>query len=155
MLQVSKSVVWFVTYRRPLQPTSVIFVARDCFYSTTIFWLEASKPFSNPGLNNPAFILHIAQALSHTDTRGPIRRGKSGGLAWKQGSMWENVNEFPKTKRWKYPQYTSEWGCVIMCKSNRPFIPANDYSKFISLGGPIILEMVTNKRLNFTLFIIK
>ena len=53
--------------------------------------------------------------------------------AWKQGGMWENVNEFPKTKQWKYPQYTSEWGCVSMCKSNRSFIPANDYSEFISL----------------------
>ena len=28
------------------------------------------------------------------------------------------VNEFPKTKRRKYPQYTSEYGCVIMRNSN-------------------------------------
>ena len=47
------------------------------------------------------------------------RRGKLGGLAWKQSGMWENVSKFPKTKRRKYPQYTSEWWCVIMCKSNR------------------------------------
>ena len=46
--------------------------------------------------------------------------------------IWENVNEFLKTKRRKYPQYTSEWGCVIMCKSNLSFIPVNDYSEFIS-----------------------
>ena len=68
--------------------------------------------------------------------RGSNKRVKSGGLAWKQGGMsimWENVDEFPKTKRRKYPQYTSEWGYVIMRKSNRPFIPANDYSDFISL----------------------
>ena len=25
-----------------------------------------------------------------------------------KAGMWENVNEFPKTKRRKYPQYTSE-----------------------------------------------
>ena len=65
-----------------------------------------------------------------THSRGSNRRGKSAGLAWKQGGMWENVNEFPKTKRRKYPQYTSEWGCVIMCTSNLPFIPASDYSEF-------------------------
>ena len=63
-------------------------------------------------------------------SRGSNRRGKSGGLAWKQGGMWENVNDFPNTKRRKYPQYT-EWGCVSMRKSNRPFIPANDYSELI------------------------
>ena len=28
--------------------------------------------------------------------RGSSRRGKSGGLAWIQRGMWENVNEFPK-----------------------------------------------------------
>ena len=38
------------------------------------------------------------------------------------------VNEFPKTKQRKY-QYTSEQGCVIMRKCNRPFIPANDYNE--------------------------
>ena len=54
--------------------------------------------------------------------RGSNRRRKSGALAWKQGGMWEIVNESPKTKRRKYPQYTSEWGCVIMRKSYRPFI---------------------------------
>ena len=43
------------------------------------------------------------------------------------------VHEFPKTKRRKYPQYTSEKGCVIMRNSNRPFIPANDYSEINSL----------------------
>ena len=37
-------------------------------YSTTIFWLEAPNPFSNPGLNNTAFNLHIAQALAHIDS---------------------------------------------------------------------------------------
>ena len=58
-------------------------------------------------------------------------RGKLGGLSWKQSSMWENFNEFPNTKWRKYPQYASEWRCVIMCKSNRSFIPANDYSEFI------------------------
>ena len=63
--------------------------------------------------------------------------------------MWENVNEFPKTKRRKYPQYTSEWGFVIMCKSNRPFIPANEYSEFISLqsfagmNGLLELRIIT------------
>ena len=77
------------------------------------------------------------------------RRGKSGGLAWKQSGMWEYVNKFPKTKRRKYPQYTSEWGCVIMCKSNRPFSPANDYSEFISLysftgiNGRLELHIIT------------
>ena len=44
--------------------------------------------------------------------------------------MWENVNEFPTIKRRKYPQYTSECGCVVMRKSNMPFIPENDYSEF-------------------------
>ena len=66
-------------------------------------------------------------------SRGSNRHGKLGVLAWKQGGMWENVNEFPKTKRRNYSQYASEWWCVIMCKSKRPFIPANDYSEFISL----------------------
>ena len=37
--------------------------------------------------------------------RGSNRGGKLGGLAWKQGGMWEKVNEFPKTKRRKYPYY--------------------------------------------------
>ena len=75
----------------------------------------------------------VPSSVSDNDTTGgPIRRGKLGGLARKQGDMRENVNEFPKTKRRKYPQYTSEWGCVIMCKSNWPFISANDYSEFIS-----------------------
>ena len=41
-------------------------------------------------------------------------------MVWKK-----NVNKFPKTKRRKYPRYTSEWGCVIMRKSNRPFIEIN------------------------------
>ena len=67
------------------------------------------------------------------NTRGSNRRGKLGGIAWKQGGMLENVHEFTQTKRRKYPQYTSEWVCVIMCKSNRSFIPANDNSEFISL----------------------
>ena len=71
--------------------------------------------------------------LCHHDSTGPTRRGKSGGLAWKQGGMWENVNEFPKTKPRKYPHYISERGCVSMRKSNQSFIPANDYSDFISL----------------------
>ena len=31
-----------------------------------------------------------------TDPWGSNRRGKLGGLAWKQSGMWENVNEFPK-----------------------------------------------------------
>ena len=62
-----------------------------------------------------------------SNRRGSNRRGKSGGLAWKQGDMWENDNAFAKTKRRKYPQYTSAWGCIIMCKSNRPLIPANDH----------------------------
>ena len=107
-----------------------------------------SKHFLNmtaelPGYNG-SVILHIGQngigemitlQLDHwsSNPRGPIRRGKSGGFAWKQGGIWENVNDFLKTKRRKYPQYTSEWGCVIMCKSKRPFIPTNDYSEFISL----------------------
>ena len=43
------------------------------------------------------------------------------------------VNEFPKTKRRKYPQYASEQGCVIMRNSNWPFIPANDYNEINSL----------------------
>ena len=47
--------------------------------------------------------------------RGSNRCGKSGGLAF---------------KRLKYPHYTSEWGCLIMRKSNQSFIPANDYSEF-------------------------
>ena len=47
------------------------------------------------------------------NSRGLNRRGKLGGLAWKQGGMCENINEFP-TKQRKNPQYTSEWGCVIM-----------------------------------------
>ena len=42
-------------------------------------------------------------------------------------SLLSCVNEFPKTKRRKYPQYTSELGRVIMRNSKRPFIPANDY----------------------------
>ena len=36
------------------------------------------------------------QLLLPISTQGSNRRGKSGGLAWKQGGMWENVNEFPK-----------------------------------------------------------
>ena len=32
---------------------------------------------------------------------------KLGGLACKQGGMWENVHEFPQTKRRRYPQYRS------------------------------------------------
>ena len=77
---------------------------------------------------SPRLIHWFTQTAAKCATpRGPIRRGKFEGIAWKQGGMWTNVNEFPKSKRWKYPQYTSEWGCVMMCKSNRPFIPANDY----------------------------
>ena len=84
----------------------------------------------------PAYGIHTFCQMNVT---GPNRRGKSGGLAWKQGGMWEIgrvsmktrryvgerevkitteyekllsllcfVNEFPKTKRKKYPQYTSE-----------------------------------------------
>ena len=80
---------------------------------------------------------------------GSNRRGKSGGLAWKQSGMWEKVNEFPKAKWRKYPQYTSEWWYVIMCKSNRSFIPVNDYSEFISLysfagmTGQLELRIIT------------
>ena len=57
---------------------------------------------------------------------GPNQTWEIGGLAGKQGGMWENgrkkitmeyekllsvicfVNEFPKTKQRKYPQYTAE-----------------------------------------------
>ena len=83
-------------------------------------------------------------------TRGSNRPGKLGGLAWKQSGMWENINEFQKNRRRKYPQYTSEWGCVIMRKSNRLFIPVNDYSEFISLwsfaemNGQLELHIITH-----------
>ena len=33
---------------------------------------------------------------NRVNTRGSNRRGKSGGLAWKQGVMWENVDIFQK-----------------------------------------------------------
>ena len=39
----------------------------------------------------------------HIISRGSNRRGKLGGLALKQGCMWENVHEFPQTKRPKVP----------------------------------------------------
>ena len=58
--------------------------------------------------------LHFTAEGPLTDARGPIRRGKLGDLAWKQSGMWESGNEFPKTKRRKYPQYTSELH-IIMC----------------------------------------
>ena len=82
-------------------------------------------------------------------TRGSNRRGKLGGLALKQSGMWVNVNEFPKTKRRKYPKYTSERCFVIMCKSNTSFIPANDYSEIMSLwsfagmNGRLELRIIT------------
>ena len=72
----------------------------------------------------------IKVSTFHLISRRSNRRGKLGGLAWKKSGMWEKVNEFPKTKRRKYPQYTSEWWCVIMCKANLSLIPAKDYSEF-------------------------
>ena len=71
---------------------------------------------------------HLTQPL----TRGSNRRGKSGALAWKQGGMWENVNAFPTTEGRKYSQYTSEWGCVIMRKSNGHSFQRT-YSEFHSI----------------------
>ena len=43
--------------------------------------------------------------------------------------MWENVNEFPKTNGESTRNILLNE--VIMCKSNGPFIPANDYIEFI------------------------
>ena len=80
-----------------------------------------------------------------TRPQGSNRRGKSGGLAWRQGKQEEKittvyeklvslftvlfcfcfVTEFPKTKRRKYPNIL----CVIIRNSNWPFIPANDYNE--------------------------
>ena len=71
------------------------------------------------------YLLNPGKLKVMPDTRGPIRRGKSGGLTYKQGGMWKIertkitteyekqlhllcfVDEFPITKRRKYPQYTS------------------------------------------------